>query len=254
MAEFQHDPTIGDWYFQAVPEGLAKLDVMTRNARAAHWNKPRAVRYRESGDFTTTQTLDSDHTHQLLLSGVRVIRGPQQNLYPSASQPADVNPASYFGNPQVLWPIGPGLAPFIRRPVIMSQAVGFEIEKTAPLNGDGIFCVGTPRPLEDYTFLNWFGGLDWSAASGTSPDGISYNVNELNLGDNFMRVCAEIPTAVTQTGQAGATDLHIGARFRIIFGRVDGTSNHPGTGGLCTQPMPRGYYIHYQAMGPVAAY
>lgn len=253
MAEFQHDPVLGSWFFQVTPTASV-LDRMTKNARAAHWNKPRAVRYRDTADFTTTQTIDEENTHQVMISGVRVIRGPAQNLYPSTVEPADVNPQFYYGDPQVMFPIGPGVSPFVRRPVIMSHAIAMEIEKTAPLEGTGLFSLSSPQPLEDYSFLNWFGGIDWGAASGTSPDGIDYDVNQFEAEDEWPRACIARPIGTTQTGQPGAYDLTIGARFRIIFGRLGGTFNHPGVGLAGTTPVPRGYYIHYQAMGPVAAY
>lgn len=258
MAEYQHDSTIGSWYFQAVVDST-KLDRMTKNARAAHWNKPRGVRTRESADIGTTQTVDTEDTHQCLLSGVRVIRGPAQNLYPTGE--ADIRPGpvtfpaggGWYGDPQLLFPTGAGLPPFTTRPIVTANAIGFEIEKTAPVQGNGIF-VSSADILEDYGFLNWFGGLNWDAASGTTPDGISYNVNQLFDNRDWVRVSVARPILTSHTGQYGPSDMTIGLRFRIIFGRLGGVYDYPGLGLAGTTPIPRGYYIHWMAMGPVPAY
>lgn len=253
MAEFAHDPAIGSWFFQAQVQS-SKLDRMTKNTRAAHWNKPRATRYRESALITTTQTQDLEQMHMLFLCGVRVIWGPTQAAYPHASNPADVRPfaTGWYGDPQLLFPTGIGLAPFVERPIVTANAINFEIEKTAPLDGSGL--VQSDGPDEDYSFVNWFGGLDWGAATGATPDGIQYNVNQLFDNDKWLRVAVERPTLTSNTGQAGAVDTLIGLKFRIIFGRLGGSFNHPGTVLPSVEPDPRAYYIHWHAMGPVAAY
>lgn len=237
MSEFTHDTTIGSWYFQATPTA-AVLDKMTRNTRAAHWNKPRATRYRATADIGTTQTEDTEDTHQLLLAGVRVIRGPQTG---TVTDGYDVHEQFWVGNPQVMFPTGQGLPPFVRRPVPIATMMGFEIEKTDP-------------PDNDYTFVNWFGGLDWGSASGTSPEGVEYDVNELFNNDVWVRCAVARPITISHTNQPGAHDLTVGLRFRLIFGRTGGayTFPTPFLGGL--GDPARAYYIHYHVMGPVAAY
>lgn len=235
MAEYAHDTAIGNWFFQATPTAV-KLDRMTKNTRAAHWNKPRATRYRASAKITTTQTEDTEDTHQLLLSGVRVIRGPQTG---TVADGYDVEETAWVGNPQVLFPSGQGLPPFVRRPIPSAIFIGMEIEKTNPDDGD-------------YAFLNWFGGLDWSQANATSPEGVQYNVNQLFDNDEWVRCSVARPITVSHTGSAGASDLTIGLRFRIIFGRLGGAYNFPTV--FVLGGRARGYYIHYHVMGPVTAY
>jgi len=238
MSEYTHDSTIGSWYFQATPRG-AVLDKMARNTRAAHWNKPRGVRYRASAKITTTQTEDTEDTHQLLLAGVRVIRGPQTADLSLVENRFDVHETFWTGNPQVLFPTGQGLAPFVRRPIPLATIIGMKIEKTDP-------------PDAYYTFVNWFGGLDWSAASGTTPEGIEYDVVQMFENEKWMRVAVARPITTSHTNQPGASDLTIGLRFRVIFGRTGGTYTVPTV--FLLGGRAGGYYIHYQVMGPVAAY
>jgi len=235
MAEHAHDSTLGVWFFQATPTGN-NLDRMTKNTRAAHWNKPRATRYRATADIGTTQIEDTEDTHQLLLSGVRVIRGPQTG---TVADGYDVHETSWVGNPQVLFPTGMGLTPFIRRPIPTATMIGMEIEKTDPADSD-------------YEFVNWFGGLDWSQASGESPEGVGYNVNQLFDNEDWVRVAVARPITITHTNQPGASDLTIGLRFRIMFGRLGGSYNVPTV--FLLGGRAKGYYIHYHVMGPVAAY
>jgi hypothetical protein len=235
MAEFQHDSTIGSWFFQATPTA-AVLDRMTKNARAAHWNKPRATRYRGSADIGGTLTEDTEDTHQLLLSGVRVIRGPQTG---SVADGYDVHETVWVGNPQVMFPQGQGLPPFVRRPIPISMMVGMKLEKTDP-------------PDADYTFVNWFGGLDWSLASAATPEGVGYDVVQLFDNEDWVRCAVARPITISHTNQPGASDLTIGLRFRIIFGRLGGSFNVPTV--FLLGGRAGGYYIHYHVMGPVAAY
>lgn len=249
MAEYTHDSAIGSWYFQAVVAS-AKLDRMTKNTRAAHWNKPRAVRYRQSANIGGTQTADTEDTHQCLLSGVRVIQGPAQLAYPSVANPADVNAYTWIGDPQVMFPTGQGLPPFVLRPIVTANAVNFEIQRTAPLVGLGLRAADDQN--EDYTFVNWFGGLDWGGVTGTTPEGISYQVNDLFGNDAWIRAVVARPIPESNSGEAGPYDLTVGLRFRLIFGRLGGSYTHPGS--PLAVPDPRGYYIHWQAMGPVAVY
>jgi hypothetical protein len=236
MAEFAHDSTLGSWFFQATPTA-AVLDRMTKNTRAAHWNKPRATRYRVSADIGTTQTEDTEDTHQLLLSGVRVIRGPQ--TVDLSDGRYDVHETVWVGNPQVMFPQGQGLTPFVRRPVPISMIVGMKIVKTSP--ADGV-----------YDFLNWFGGLEWGAASATSPEGVEYDVEQLFTNEDWVRCSVARPIPYSHSNQPGASDLTIGLRFRIIFGRLGGTFTVPTV--FLLGGRAGGYYIHYHVMGPVAAY
>lgn len=254
MAEYQHDSTIGSWFFQAVV-GSSKLDRMTKNARAAHWNKPRARRARESALISSTQTLDHEHTHQLLLGGVRVIQGrtcPAPNLGGLGSRVgvnglADMHGGLWFGDPQVLFPTGIGLAPFIERPIATSNLLAFEIIKTQDGNPPSNADATDP----DYSFVDWLGGMDWSAATGQTASGQTYNIEPLFDDDEWPRCCVERPIASTHTGGDGASDTTIGLRFRVLIGRVNGVFQFPFTFGF---PHPGGFYIHWTAMGPVAAY
>lgn len=235
MSEFTHDTTIGSWYFQATPTA-AVLDKMCRNTRAAHWNKPRATRYRATADIGTTQTEDTEDTHQLLLAGVRVIRGPQTG---TVADGYDVEETIWVGNPQVMFPTGQGLTPFVRRPVPIATAIGMKIEKTEPADSD-------------YSFVNWFGGIDWSAASGTTPEGIDYDIDQLFDNEEWVRCAVARPITISHTNQPGASNLTIGLRFRIIFGRLGGAFDVPTV--FLLGGRAGGYYIHYHVMGPVAAY
>lgn len=243
MAEFAHDSTLGVWFFQATPTGN-NLDRMTKNTRAAHWNKPRATRYRTSADIGVTQTEDTEETHQLLFSGVRVIRGPQTADTDLTDGRFDVEETFWIGNPQVMFPTGMGLPPFVRRPVVTSTMIGMEIEKTNPDD-------------DDYEFVNWFGftggsNSGWGAATGSTAEGIEYNVNQLFDNEDWCRVSVARPIAATHTNQPGASDLTIGLRFRIIFGRLGGTFTVPTP--FLLGGRAGGFYIHYHAMGPVVAY
>jgi len=230
MSEYTHDSTIGSWYFQATPRG-AVLDKMARNTRAAHWNKPRAVRYRASAKITTTQTEDTEDTHQLLLAGVRVIRGPQTLNINDGRY--DVHETVWIGNPEVRFPAGQGLTPFVRRPIPLATIIGMKLEKVDP-------------PDADYTFVNWFGGLDWSTATPLpTPEGVEYEIVQMFENEKWMRVSVARPIT-------NATDQTVGLRFRIIFGRTGGTYTVPTV--FLLGGRAGGYYIHYQVMGPVAAY
>lgn len=255
MAEFAHSPTIGSWFFQAVVSS-SKLDRMAQNARAAHWNKPRATRFRESALIGSTLTLDRDQTHQVLLGGVRVIQGrtsPAPNLQGNGSTTganglADMHSGQFFGDPQVLFPTGIGLPPFVERPIAVAQLLGFEIVRTL----DGVRWPPFTDPTDpDLSFVSWLGGMDWGAATGEMPDGTTYDVNNLEAVDEWPRCVVERPISTTHTGEAGAVDTTIGLRFRVLLGR---------TGGVYTWPVqlawahPGGFYIHWMAMGPVAAY
>ncbi len=243
MSEFTHDSTIGSWFFQATPTG-AVLDKMARNTRAAHWNKPRATRYRASADIGTTQTEDTEDTHQLLLAGVRVIRGPQTADLSLVDNRFDVHETFWTGNPQVMFPTGQGLTPFVRRPIPLATIIGMKIEKTDP-------------PDADYSFVNWFGftggsNTGWDAASGSTAEGITYDVVQMFENEKWMRVAVARPITTSHTNQPGASDLTIGLRFRIIFGRLGGTFTAPTA--FLLGGRAGGYYIHYHVMGPVAAY
>jgi hypothetical protein len=256
MAEYAHDPAIGSWFFQAVVAS-SKLDRMTKNARAAHWNKPRGVRYRETALITTTQTLEEDQPHMLFLSGVRVIQGrtsPFPNLSGAASlayEASDVDSGLWVGDPQLMFPTGTGLAPFVNRPVVTCNVLGLQVILDAPDPP-----VSTSDVDPDYSWVTWFGGLDWGDAAtpnaSSTPAGIDYHVDPLTSDEFWARCAVEAPIAGTHTGQQGAYDTYVGLRFRVIFGRVAGAFNFPFP--LIDFAHPGAYYIHWHAMGNVAVY
>ncbi len=253
MAEYSHVSTIGSWFFQAVV-GSSKLDRMTQNARAAHWNKPRAVRYRESALIGPTQLFDEEESHQVLLCGVRVIQGrtspfPNRNGLGQGrlSDLSDVNCQLGVGDPQTLFPQGIGLPPFVRRPVVLCNLLGFQVNRESPEPSD------TDPTDPDYSFVTWFGELDWGSHIIESlPDGTDYDITNLVSDEQWTRCVVARPITTTHTGEVGATDMTIGLRFRLIFGRVGGIYDWPF---LVVGYQHHGaYYIHWQALGPVAAY
>lgn len=258
MAEYQHSSATGAWFFQAIVAS-SKLDTMTKNARAAHVNKPRGTRYVESARITTDQTKQFEQTHMCLLSGVRVIRGGQCPIpaddnvaaYDRDNRPADVDRNSWIGDPQTMFPTGPGLPPFLTFPVVTCGILGFTIIKDAP-DPDG----GVNGPEDaDYSFVDWFGGLDWgSNAVESTPGGIEYHTDPLT-DDDFWPRCALAPALLrTQTGETGARDMRTGLCFRVIFGRVAGVYDWPQPAAIGVYSHPGAFYIHWHAMGPVAAY
>lgn len=116
MATYEHADARGDWFFQALVES-PKLNQMSINDEAAHRNKPQARIQRETGaEVVGKNTIDE--SYMLILQGVATVGfeaawdapGPTPN-------PPDVV------NVYVPYPTGPGLAPFLYRPVPVVHAM-----------------------------------------------------------------------------------------------------------------------------------
>lgn len=252
MAEYAHDPATGSWFFQAVVAS-SKLDRMTKNARAAHWNKARGVRYRETALITTQRISDEEQTHMTMLSGVRVIRGTTSPFpaIPGALAliyaASDMHRGLWVGDPQVMFPTGLGLPPFVRRPVVTCSMLAMQLLKDAPDPA-----VPSVAFDADYSFVSWFGGLELGAVNATTPTGIEYHIEQLDSDSNWPRAVVAAPINTTHTGQTGMNDTINGLRFRVLLGRVGGLFNFPFL--AFDYGHPGAFYIHWQAMGPVAAY
>lgn len=105
MPSFEHATSIGVWFHEALVES-SKLRQMTFNEEAAHRNKPNARVHHESrwsgGNDATYAEFDEPFV--LILQGTHVV--------------ADEAPSpTALVNSYVPFPQGPGLAPFVRRPI-----------------------------------------------------------------------------------------------------------------------------------------
>ena len=105
MATYEHATAIGSWFFKALMES-SKLRLMTFNEEAAHRNKPNCrVQHESRWTGVAAETYASyDAAHALILQGSHYI-------VDEAAAPQDVIHA------YVPYPQGPGLGPFLRRPI-----------------------------------------------------------------------------------------------------------------------------------------
>ena len=125
MVQWQDNGT--DWFFRS--EILSeKLTRNVTNEQAAHENKPRMSRHHESGytDADSYLTLNAFETDFLaILSGVRIL------------SPAELAPGKTILGADLVFPTGPGVGPFTRRPTINCSASSFYISTAA--GGDDWF-------------------------------------------------------------------------------------------------------------------
>lgn len=111
MALFEHGTSVGAWFFKALVES-SKLRQMTYSEEAAHRNRPNARVQMDSRE--TGGTFDPYDVHDagyvLILQGIHAI--------------VDEAPtAQTIIHAYIPYPTGPGLAPFLRRPVPVVGAI-----------------------------------------------------------------------------------------------------------------------------------
>lgn len=116
MAEHEWQDNLGTWSFRSLIES-AKLDRMTRNDQAAHANKPRAnlqleSTYTDDDSYQTVNLFEAEYS--CLLWGVRCIGPPE--IGSSTGLIAEVD-----------YPSGPGLPPFLRKPVAIVTPAAFYV-------------------------------------------------------------------------------------------------------------------------------
>lgn len=119
MANYEHVDDVGTWFFHALIVS-SKLDLMTMNEEANHQNKPRGCNEFEStyvidsegsGTFVTIAALEPEDS--VLLFGVHVVD-------------SDGWTGTTF-NESLLFPIGAGIGPFLRPPIITICCSAFAI-------------------------------------------------------------------------------------------------------------------------------
>lgn len=105
MPTYEHASSIGAWFFKALVES-SKLRQMTFNEEAAHNNKANA-RVQNESRFTAGSPVNYatfDQSHVVIMQGAHSIADE------AAATPAVIH--AY-----VPYPVGPGLGPFLRRPI-----------------------------------------------------------------------------------------------------------------------------------------
>ena len=137
----------GDWFFRSLITS-AKLTGDTFNEQAAHENAPRLTRQFESGytrDAGMVVANNFETEHFAILCGVRVV-GPAELAGPKSILGADL-----------VFPTGPGLGPFLRKPVFAIAASGFYAPDMPGADRWDTFDVGTAVPWtapEEWPLVN----------------------------------------------------------------------------------------------------
>lgn len=143
MSTVEWQDNSGDWFFRS--EILSeKLTRNTTNEHASHENKPRLVRHFESGytDADGQVVLNNFETeHQAILSGVRII------------SPAELSPAKTILGADLLFPTGPGIGPFTRRPVINCSTCAFYVPTAS--GGDDWFLADMSGAVAWHDSTEW---------------------------------------------------------------------------------------------------
>lgn len=174
----------GDWFFRS--EILSeKLTRNVVNEQAVHENKPRLTRqfethYTDDDGQVILNNFDSDFF--VILAGVRIIG------------PAELTPARTTLGADLIFPTGPGVGPFARRPVIVCCGSAFYVP-----TGDG----GDDWQAADLSAaVTWDDPEEWMLTNLAIPQpalddfrkGVSFYIRTAGFGDLGPTMNTTFPT------------------------------------------------------------